>query len=46
MTAYYKILKKQMESHADPLKAKKMAAYMKNQFLFLWYPFTKTKSIV
>lgn len=38
MTAYYKILKKQMESHADPLKAKKMAAYMKNQFLFYGIP--------
>lgn len=45
MTAYYKILKKQMESHADPLKAKKMAAYMKNQFLFYGIPSPKRKAL-
>lgn len=45
MTAYYKILKKQMESHADPLKAKKMAAYMKNQFLFYGIPSPNRKAL-
>lgn len=45
MTAYYKILKKQMESHADPLKAKKMAAYMKNHFLFYGIPSPKRKAL-
>lgn len=45
MTAYYKILKKQMESHADPLQAKKMAAYMKNHFLFYGIPSPKRKAL-
>lgn len=45
MTAYYKILKKQMESHADPLKAKKMGAYMKNQFLFYGIPSPNRKAL-
>lgn len=45
MTAYYEILKKQMESHADPLQAKKMAAYMKNHFLFYGIPSPKRKAL-
>ncbi len=45
MTAYYKILKKQMESHADPLQAKKMAAYMKNHFLFYGIPSPNRKAL-
>lgn len=45
MIAYYKILKKQMESHADPLQAKKMAAYMKNHFLFYGIPSPKRKAL-
>ena len=45
MTAYYKILKKQMESHADPLQAKKMSAYMKNHFLFYGIPSPKRKAL-
>ncbi|MBM6764792.1 DNA alkylation repair protein [Faecalicoccus pleomorphus] len=45
MTAYYKILKKQMESHSDPLQAKKMAAYMKNHFLFYGIPSPKRKAL-
>lgn len=34
-----------MESHADPLKAKKMAAYMKNQFLFYGIPSPNRKAL-
>lgn len=45
MTTYYKILKKQMEDQADPLQAKKMAAYMKNQFLFYGIPSPKRKAL-
>ena len=45
MIAYYKILKKQMESHADHLKANKMAAYMKNHFLFYGIPSPKRKAL-
>lgn len=45
MIAYYKILKKQMESHADSLQAKKMAAYMKNHFLFYGIPSPKRKAL-
>ena len=45
MTAYYKILKKQMESHANPLQAKKMAAYMKNHFLFYGIPSPNRKAL-
>ena len=34
-----------MEDQADPLQAKKMAAYMKNQFLFYGIPSPKRKAL-